>query len=343
MQEQGLYNRMCGLEILSTIVKKPDTLFIYGKTLWEKDKKDNDLEKNRGDICKEILKPEHSIQLKYLCKGVNSQKLIDDMFEVWYNNGTSDKYDSLDDVEMKSFLMKLNKIYKYLIVDITLINIRLLGAFLAIISEFEWDGVFCCYTEPGEYIQKKEEEERKFDLKTVTLGFDEIPNLQTMWDGLGECEWIIFMGFEGSRLQLLQVEAEPGRKYTVPVALIPSMHAEWYNYVIESNMEFMETIGKLERIKYVSAVNPYEVFNFLEKERYENKANDLKLKISPVGTKLTALGSIMYVIKHPDDMLLTDNPVQEEENSLSYGKSYGYDLTYFFKNVSNVRFQEEVI
>lgn len=39
----------------------------------------------------------------------------------------------------------------------------------------------------------------------------------------------------------------------------------------------------------------------------------------------------MYVIKYSDDMLLTDNPIQEEENSLSYGRSYGYDLTYFLK------------
>lgn len=339
MQELGLYNRMCSLDILSPIIEKKDTLFIYGKTSW---KKKNKSQKSRGDICKEVLRPKQSIQLEYLCEGVNSQKLIDDAFKVWYSDGTSYKYDSLDDVEIKNFLAKLNKVYKCLVVDITLINIRLLGAFLAMISEFEWDGVYCCYTEPGEYIQKKEENERKFDLKTVTLGFDEVPNLQTMWDGLGECEWIIFMGFEGSRLQLLQVEAEPGRKYTVPVALIPAMHAEWYNYVIEANMEFMETIGKFEEIKYISAVNPYEVFNFLEKERNENKASNLRLKISPVGTKLTALGSIMYVIKYSDDMLLTDNPIQEEENSLSYGRSYGYDLTYFFKNVKNVRFQEVI-
>lgn len=340
MQESGLYNRMCSLEILSAIIEKQDTVFIYGKASWKQ--KDN-LEKTRSDVCKEVLHPRHSIQLEYLCKGVNSQKLIDDRFKVWYDEDTFEEYESLDDIEMKNFLMKLNKLYKYLILDITLINIRLLGALLAMISEFEWDGVYCCYTEPGEYIQRKEEAERRFDLKTVTLGFDEIPNLQTMWDGVGECEWIIFMGFEGSRLQLLQLEAEPGRKYTVPVALIPSMHAEWHNYVIEANMEFLETTGKLEGIKYVSAVNPYEVFNFLEKERNENKADNLKLKISPVGTKLTALGSIMYVIKYPEDMLLTDNPIQEEENSLSFGKSYGYDLTCFFKNVRNTRFQEGVI
>lgn len=340
MQDSGLYNRMFSLEILSPIIGKQETLFIYGKTAW---KKKNQLEKSRGDICKEVLQPKQSIQLEYMCEGVDNQKLIDDTFKVWYGNGSVDEYDSLDDVEIRRFLMKLNKVYKYLIVDITLINIRLLGAILALVSEFEWDGIYCCYTEPGEYIQKKEDDERKFDLKTVTLGFDEIPNLQTMWDGLGECEWIIFMGFEGSRLQMLQLEAEPGRKYTVPVALIPSMHVEWYNYVIEANLEFMETIGKLEGIKYVSAVNPFEVFNFLEKERNENKSNNLKLKISPVGTKLTALGSIMYVIKYSDDMLLTDNPIQEEENSLSYGKSYGYDLTFFFKSVKNIRFQEEVV
>lgn len=334
MKELGLYNRMCNLEMLSAIMEKEDALFIYGKALWQKKE---DLEKSRGDICREFLHPRHSIQLEYQCEKVNEQKLIDDKFCVWQEDDTVEKYDSLDFVEMKRFLANLNQAYKYLVVDITLMNIRLLGAFLALLSEFQWEGVYCCYTEPGEYIQKKEKNERKFDLKTVTLGFDEIPNLQAMSDGLGECEWIIFMGFEGSRSQLLHEEAAPGRKYTVPVALIPPMHAEWYNYVIDANMEFMEHAGGTESIKYVSAVNPYEVFNFLDGERKDG----LKLKISPVGTKLTALGSILHVIKHPYDMLLTDNPIQEEENSLKYGKSYGYDLTYFFNNVKNERFQAE--
>ena len=145
------------------------------------------------------------------------------------------------------------------------------------------------------------------------------------------------MGFEGERLQKLDEEASPGRKYVIPVMCIPAMNAEWHNYAMDANLNFIDKLEEHEGFKYVSAVNPFDVYNFLVNE----KEQGVRMKISPIGTKLTILGSIMYIIENSEDMLLTDNPFQGNENTKEYGKSYYYDLTYFIKRATNRRFSKE--
>lgn len=331
-----LYNRVCDMELGNIISGDKDVVFIYGAPAWKVKKEV--MNKSRGDVCKEKLLPQNWIEIEYQRKGISPERTIMDGFVARHNVFPEQKYDNLDIDSMSMFVEMLNKNYKSIIVDITLINVRFLGAFLAVLPYYNWDMLYFCYTEPGEYIEKTEKDSRCFDLKYSTLGFDEIPNLQTEGDNTTECEWIVFMGFDGARLRQLDEEASPGRKYVIPVMCIPSMRLEWHNYAIEVNMEFIENLKEREQLKYVSAVNPFEVFNFLKEEKHKT---GLRMKISPVGTKLTVLGSIMYIIESSEDMLLTDNPYQEDENAKNYGVSYCYDLSHFIKTVKNNRFEIE--
>lgn len=336
---EKLYNRTFCLGLLQPFAQSDDTLFICGKPGWiNEDTNQN----SRGEICRKLLKPKQLIQLEYIRKGVDQQHLIDDEFKVWDDfQMERARYDSLDLEDMKYFLDGIHKRCRNLIIDITLMNIRLLGALLAVLPFYQWEHVFCCYTEAGEYLRSKNGEDDRFDLKNQILGFDEIPNLQTTSDASNECAWIIFMGFEGSRLQALQQEAEPGRKYTIPVVSIPAMRTAWHNHAIIANMDYIETMKEHGDFKYVSAVNPFDVYNYLEKERADGIDKNIRMKISPVGTRLTTLGSMMFVLKNEQEILLTDNPYQKDENSRSYGRSYAYDLSYFFKTTKNKRFELE--
>lgn len=329
-----LFNRVSSLDLAKKISGSDSTVFIVSAPEWI-EKKKKKIEKTRGNVCQQRLKPKNVIEIKYQSRGVNSERIIEDQFTAKFDDSSQDVYDSLDIDSMKEFVNNINSKYKSMIVDITLINIRFLGAFLAILPYYKWETIYFCYTEPGEYIQQTDEEMRTFDMKYSTLGFDEIPNLQTQGDNTSECEWVVFMGFEGARLKKLEAEAAPQRRYVIPVMCIPSMQVEWHNYAIETNMEFIEGLKEAEQLKYVSAVNPFEVHNFLEEEKQKN---NMRMKISPVGTKLTALGSIMYVLGNPDDMILTDNPYQEDENSIDFGISYCYDLSCFVKESMNKRF-----
>lgn len=337
---KALYNRIGSLELAKELALSDKTVFIYEVPEWQVKKEG----KSRGFHCREELNPVNVISIKYERKGVDAEKAILESFAADFSTCGSESYDSLDIESMRSFLDKVNARFRSLIVDITLINIRLLGAFLAVLPYYDWEKVYFCYTEPGQYMPKDKGNDEEndengpagFDLKYSMQGFDEIPNLQTMVDNTTDCEWIIFMGFEGSRLIKLNWEAEPNRRYIIPVMCIPAMHIEWHNYAMEVNMPFLDSVGETEHLKYVSAVNPFEIYNFLIEEK---KQADLRLKISPVGTKLTVLGSIMYIIESEEDMILTDNPYQEDENSVDFGNSYLYDLTYFIRNVENRRFE----
>jgi len=328
-----LYNRVCNVIVGKEISNCKDVIFIFGSPTWNEKK--GEPSKSRGNICKGKIQPSDWIEVEYQRRGISQERTIMDGFSIKSNVFSDNNYDSIDIDSMSLFIDIINSQYKSIIVDITLLNIRFLGAFLAVLPYYKWDMLYLCYTEPGEYIEKDEKGTRYFDLKYSTLGFDEIPNLQTEGDNTTDCEWIVFMGFEGGRLGQLEEEASPGRKYVIPVMCIPSMRAEWRNYAIEVNMDFIENLKEHEQLKYVSAVNPFEVFEFLTKEKQNTR---LRMKISPVGTKLTVLGSIMYIIENSEDMLLTDNPYQEEENAIDYGESYCYDLTYFIKTVKNKRF-----
>ena len=328
-----LYNRVCAPEVVRQIFCAGDAVFVYGKPKWKKEK---EKEISRGDICLQDIKPSNQISIEYETGLTESERMICDSFWAVDNSGHEAKYDSIDVEEMREYIQSINLNYKKILVDITLLNTRFLGAFLAILPEFDWDSVCFCYTEPGEYL-KREGESDRFDLKNTTLGFDEIPNLQTEGDITTECEWVVFMGFEGERLQKLDEEASPGRKYVIPVMCIPAMNAEWHNYAMDANLNFIDKLEEHEGFKYVSAVNPFDVYNFLVNE----KEQGVRMKISPIGTKLTILGSIMYIIENSEDMLLTDNPFQGNENTKEYGKSYYYDLTYFIKRATNRRFSKE--
>ncbi len=328
-----LYNRVCNMQLGKEISNHEDVAFLYGAPVWNTE--NEHLKQSRGKVCKEKFQPCNWVEIEYQRKGISQERTIMDGFKVKFNSSLEENYVSLDIDSMSLFLDTINTKFKSLIVDITLINIRFLGAFLAVLPYYDWDSIYFCYTEPGEYIEKDDKGVRSFDLKYSTLGFDEIPNLQTEGDNTTECEWIVFMGFEGARLRQLDEEASPGRKYVIPVMCIPSMRAEWRNYAIEVNMEFIENLKELEQLKYVSAVNPFEVYEFLTNEKQNT---GLRMKISPVGTKLTVLGSIMYIIENSEDMLLTDNPYQEDENAINFGSTYCYDLSYYIKTVKNKRF-----
>lgn len=330
-----LYNRVCNLDIVRHVFCAEDSVFLFGKPKWKRERMQ---QKSRGDICILAIGPSNYISIEYETGITDSERIICDSFCSVDNNGKELKYDSIDVEEMREFVQYINEKYKKMLIDITLLNTRFLGAFLAILPEFDWDFVCFCYTEPGEYL-KREGENDKFDLKNTTLGFDEIPNLQTEGDITLECEWVVFMGFEGERLQKLEEEAAPGRKYVIPVMCIPAMNAEWHDFAMDANLDFIDRLEEHEGFKYVSAINPFDVYNFLVSEK---EKQGVRMKISPIGTKLTILGTIMYIIENSDDMLLTDNPIQGNENTREFGQSYYYDLTYFIKRTTNKRFSMEV-
>ena len=135
----------------------------------------------------------------------------------------------------------------------------------------------------------------------------------------------------------LEEDVMPKKGYEVPILCIPPMRIEWHNYAMAANRLPINSFSKTDNMKFVSATNPFEVYNFLEKEK--RGVGGKRLLISPLSTKLITLGVIMYLLDHPEDKSLTDSPVQIASNTIKAGKTHLYDLTYFVNSRRNQRFK----
>ncbi len=323
-----LFNRMTTSEIAIDLLSNKEYIFLYANP-----KTKDGLEK-RGTRMQEVLHPLRFFEIEYFCKGVSEENKIQEGFHVKALEKTVQTFDSLRKKEICGFLEMLYSKSKVLVVDFTLMNTRFLGAFCAVLGMYQWKELFFCYTEPGKY---KKDNQDKFDLKNTTMGFEQIPNLETFSDSSTECDWVVFLGFEGSRLMRLVEEAPATRRYSIPYISIPAMKTCWHNAAMDANRQFFELkIGNQGRLDFVSAINPFETYERLIRLK-SNNAN-VRLVVSPIGPKPVILGCIMYVLENEDEMLLFDNPLQEGNNTEDYGDSHFYDLSQFLLKVKNKRF-----
>lgn len=327
----NLYNRMMNAGFAYELLENKDYVFLYANI------KTEDNEEKRGKKVKEELDPEKYFEIEYFSNGVSSEGKIKEGFKVKCFDGSIIEFNSLRKAEMENFLNMILPVCKNLVVDFTLMNTRFLGAFCAILNMFEWNEVYFCYTEPGRYSKNEHDD---YDLKNTTMGFDQIPNLETFSDSSTKCDWVIFLGFEGSRLMRLEEESPASRRYSLPHMSIPAMRTDWHNIAMNTNRQFFELkINNQENMEYVSAINPFETYQRLSCIKSTN--TDVRLVISPIGPKPVMLGCIMYVLENENEMLLFDNPYQEGSNTDEYGDTHFYDLSQFVHTVKNKRFIEE--
>lgn len=328
-----LYNRMMLKEFAHELLEQKEYIFLYASL------GPTEEPEKRGGYLKSQLCPEHYCQIEYLNQGISAEGKIVEGFRITRENGETREFLSLRQKDMQQFLKELFSECQKLVVDFTLMNTRFLGSFCAILGLLSWEEVYFCYTEPGKY---NKNENNDYELKNVTMGFDQIPGLETFSDSSAECDWVVFLGFEGSRLMRLEEESPTNRKYSLPYISIPSMQPNWHNVALNVNQEFLELKIRdrdMDILKYVSAINPFETYNSLKKLRENN--NGVRLVISPIGPKPVMLGCVMYVLENENEMLLFDNPYQEGSNTTECGVSHFYDMTYFIRSVKNKRFEDE--
>ena len=332
---ERLINRTIDEKYVKDLVEKNGRfLFIFEKPLWDADYGD------RTFTCQQTLNCQDIAWVRYEYREATPEDVLMDSFKYSINSGTENSIELADISKgMRRFWDSIRNDYGYdsIIVDITRMNIRMMSAIVSFLPEYPWKHVIFCYCEPEKY--KKNYEKNSFELNNVCDGFTELPGLETVVDCSGETyEWIVFLGFDGGRIGLLEREADPKTGYEKPVVCIPPMRAEWHNYAVFANLDFFVERRKAEKLKYVSATNPFDVYNFLVKQKDEIRGT-ARLLVSPLSTKVTALGTIMYILVNPDDRTLTDNPRQTDNGSSDSGSCHYYDLTEFIATVKNERYE----
>lgn len=103
--------------------------------------------------------------------------------------------------------------------------------------------------------------------------------------------YVVFLGFEGALS--LKVLEEATYKRLIFVNSLPSLSQKYKDISILNNRSSIKG-KKYDSILYAPADNPFEVYNFLEKEY----ADEASVCISPLATKPVALGVCLFALNY---------------------------------------------
>lgn len=212
-----------------------------------------------------------------------------------------------------------------IIINMTSMSIRVVGAFLAFFRKVNRKAVYCMYTEPKRYMRTHETVcvgEDRFNLYKICKGISPIPGfLRENDDGLEEC-WVVFLGFEEDRAKQILEQYE--FKKIVPVVTLPSYIPGWHNYAIEENIDLLKISERKPSYVIANSVMSayYFLYNLVESEK------NSYFRISILGTKINALGALLFSLNYNKRVeILYDNPIADNEISEDKRKTHVFDIS----------------
>ncbi len=217
-----------------------------------------------------------------------------------------------------------------LIIDITNIDIRVLGVFLFNLKKLKFSCVVCLYITPlkyvknPKYLEQDDEEDNQFDLYNG-IGIKRGINGYLVDNDNNLLEKnIILLGFEGDRVRRLCEEGNID--VPIPVITLPAIKPGWQNYALVANKDVLKKLPSRTSVEYIAADSIISIYNKMNE--WKNAYSENFLRISPLGTKVNALGVLLYVLTNPKSFdILYDNPEERKSNTIGADNYLYYDIT----------------
>lgn len=257
------------------------------------------------------------LQDKCVCTTFPIEYVYDE--DAFYYSGV--RYNIKQDIEL--FLNSIDT-ETPLLIDITTMNLRLLGTFLAKIKKLSFPSVYCLYTEPGRYSKNTDSAENidRFDLYRKFKGIEAIPGFLRANDRGLNVKCIAFLGFDGKRIEQLREKYE--FQDMVPVVTLPSFKPGWHNYALHENLDTIKNIDR--KPEYIIANSYLSAYNYLD--RVQTSSPNTYIRVIPFGTKINCLGILLYVLNHKEGIdIIYDNPIEEGRISDERGNTYIFDIS----------------
>lgn len=217
-----------------------------------------------------------------------------------------------------------------LLLNITSMNLRLIGTLLFNIQKIGFKEVYCLYTEPLRYCKVVDSEESvdRFDLYKKYKGIEPIPGLLRGNDDKLDEKWIVFLGFSGKRAE--QINDRYDFSDVVPVITLPSYRPGWQNYALQENIDLIKAVDRTP--DYIIGNSYLSAYNYLCKLKESN--SNVYLRVTPMGTKINALGAILFCLNRKRTVeLLYDNPKEEGRISTDCGKTFVFDISEIIRKI----------
>lgn len=245
--------------------------------------------------------------------------------------GMADVYSGDITVGLSTALQRIGIEGKRVLVDITGIkHPALFYLFKLLLEDGKPERLFAAYTEPKRYVSHGSSYiEERFQLFDGYLGIRALPGFtQLPDDPRGNKLLVVFLGFEGTRLQYVHDEVEPGDGNTIAVIGFPAFRPGWQSLTIAANQSALDSTKSYLCLRRAIAFSPFDAYRLLTELQSERPGE--RLIIAPIGTRPHALGAVLYAVRNSDSHLLYDFPIEvQEHRTEEVGRCHVYHLSSF--------------
>ncbi len=236
-------------------------------------------------------------------KGKNLTKMLENLKKISKNLVLLDVGSvSKPSKGIKKFILEMDKLSvefknKKILLDISTFPKPYLFLLIKVLFDrYKVNSVYVCYTEPLKYKDKNTTNGETI----LTSGLDRIECIPGF---VGNSTYsqnllIVILGFEGNRAQEVFEIIEPTITYAING--FPSYKPGWHKISIENNMSFLNESGAHRHIYFAPANDPFEtekvISELIEEIKISNPDNNII--IAPLGTKIQALGILLYALRN---------------------------------------------
>jgi hypothetical protein len=207
---------------------------------------------------------------------------------------------------------------KRIIIDISTFNKPYLFLlFKILIEKFDISEVYVVYTEPKNYNT------------LLTEGLNKVESIPGFTGSSinSKDALIVILGFEGNRS--LEVFNAINPEFTYAINGFPSFQPGWDRRSLSENMRFLKESNAYEHILMAPASDPFETEKTIVKivKEIREYNPDVNITISPLGTKIQALGALLYALKDKKVKIVYPIPSTHNKNrSEEFSSSWIYKI-----------------
>jgi len=187
------------------------------------------------------------------------------------------------------------------------------------------------YLEPLEYKRSSRSQimhRHDFDLSEEFAGFRAIPGATIMLSDRYSQRGVFLLGFEERRLDRALEDYQMIQTSKSAVVFgVPAFKAGWEMNSFANNIRVIRDKKLRGGVHFCGANNPLSTLELLNK-CYNTLNTDERMFISPIGTKPSGIGTILFVLEHSDVGILYDHPKQKSERSSEISKWHMFEVDF---------------
>lgn len=186
------------------------------------------------------------------------------------------------------------------------------------------------YVEPAEYtrpLRSQPLHRRDFALSDEVPGFRAIPSAAFIIDDRRPQKAVFFLGYEERRLDRA-LEDFPLRPSMCAVVFgVPAFQPGWEMDAFANNIKVIRHKGVEGGVHFCGAENPSAAVDILSRV-YEERVQDERLFVAPIGTKPHGIGAALFAAAHPDVGILYDHPRRKTGRSSDTASWHLFAVTF---------------